>query len=121
MLRGSLKLTQYLLLDSQPGGRILREDPAQSYITAQRRDCAMAGLLHDHELIDAVHRGLRDHAGPKTVSSDRLRLHVRTFGGSFQNDSKRVAIKCTLRDLTMTAHSAEDIPFLNAGRGEPRT
>lgn len=106
-------------LDSEAGGGVFAEDLAGAYIAPQRRNGLVAGLAHDDELADAVHRGLGDAARPERVAAEFLDLQSRSAGGAFEQLADRIGVQAAPGHMTVSSDGTEDGAFSNPGPVEP--
>ena len=79
--------------DPKSRRRVLAKEFARADVAPQCGHGLMAGLFHDDELPNSVHGGLRYAARPERVTSERIRIHLRTRRGTFQNLADGIFVK----------------------------
>jgi len=107
------------LLYAQPGRRVLPEQLPGPDVTAQRGHRAVAGLTHDHQFPDSVHRRLRHVSRAQAVAGHLPGFYPGTPGGALENRPDRVPVEPARRELSVAVDGAEDRTRLEPGLFEP--
>ena len=106
-------------LDPEAGRRVLAKDLAGPYIAPQRRNGLVTRLLHDDELVNAVHRGLRDAECPERMPAERPHPQSHPAGCTLEELADRIPVQAAPRYMTVSSNGTEDRAFSNRGPVEP--